>query len=375
MKACRVRRWTAEEFLANRAAWCDLLARSDADALFMSWEWISTWWRHHEVAAEAQPCVLGVYADSGELCGIAPFYAHRARHRGVFRTRRLELLGNTWRDPAAVFSEYLDLIAVRESRADVIAAVAGWLRSNPDWDELLLCNVRAGSLAAQLAGGLEDFAYVRAVEPMTGWSIALPDSFESFVTGLSSNTRRKTVHQREKLRDVSFVLTPAAQRAASLERLGAFIAGRWDTPPRGVTSTIRERFHAGLIECLASDETVRLSELRSGSACVSVMLNLRMNGTEYYLQSGFDPSFARGISPGYLHLGYAIEAACRDGLRGFDFLAGRGLHRDYKRDFATVSAALQTLHLVRKPVLRMLFRVFDGVRGRDLPHNSALRQP
>jgi CelD/BcsL family acetyltransferase involved in cellulose biosynthesis len=105
------------------------------------------------------------------------------------------------------------------------------------------------------------------------------------------------------------------------------------------------------------------------------MLNLRVAGTEYYLQSGFDPSFARGISPGYLHLGYAIEAACRDGLKRFDFLAGRGLHRDYKRDFASVSAPLQTLHLVRKPVLRLLFRVFDRLRGRDLSHNSVLRQP
>ena len=73
---------------------------------------------------------------------------------------------------------------------------------------------------------------------------------------------------------------------------------------------------------------------------------------------------ARGLSPGFLHLGYAIEAACRDGIQRFDFLAGRGLHRDYKRDFAADQHAADTLHIVRKPSLRALFRIVDRLRGR-----------
>jgi len=375
MNTSRVRRWTADEFLANRAAWQQLLARSDADALFMSWDWLSTWWRHHGAALGAQLCVLGVYADSGELCGIAPLYTRRAVHRGMFGVRRCELLGNVWRDPAAIFSEYLDVIAAREARAAVSAAVEDWLRASPDWDELLFCNVRAGSVAAQLAGSLNAAAYVRAVEPMTGWSIPLPASFDSFVARLSSNTRRKVLHQREKLEDVSFGLTPVGQRGAALARLDAFVARRWEAPSSGASSSVRARFHADLIERLAADETVRLTEMRSGDTCVSVMLNLRVAGTEYYLQSGFDAAFARGMSPGYLHLGYAIEAACRDGLRSFDFLAGRGLNRDYKQDFAAASAPLQTLHVVRKPALRLLFGVFDRLRGRDLSHKSVRREP
>ncbi|MEO8062844.1 MAG: GNAT family N-acetyltransferase [Pseudomonadota bacterium] len=373
MDTCRVRRWSDEEFLANRAVWQQLLARSDADALFMSWDWLSTWWRHHGVTLGAELCVLGVYADSGDLCGLAPFHMHRAVHRGVFAARRVELLGNTWRDPAAVFSEYLDVIAAGEVRAAVCAAVDGWLRASPDWDELLLCNVRESSVAAQLAGSLGKVAYVRSVEPMTGWNIPLPATFASFVTRLSSNTRRKVLHQREKLADVSVDLVPQALRGGALQRLDAFVARRWEAPSSGRSSIAR--FHADLIERLGSDETVRLTELRSGAACVSVMLNLRVGGTEYYLQSGFDEAFARGLSPGYLHLGYAIEAACRDGLRSFDFLAGPGLNRDYKQDFAAASDPLHTLHVVRKPVLRLLFRFFDQWRGRDLSHKSARMLP
>jgi|KBSMisStaDraftv2_1062788.scaffolds.fasta_scaffold00741_1 CelD/BcsL family acetyltransferase involved in cellulose biosynthesis len=362
MNEFRVRRWTSEEFRASREAWQSLLARADADPLFMSWDWVSAWWRHHESALSAELCVLAIHSPDGGLAGIAPFYEHRAVHRGILSARRLELLGNTWRNPAAVFSEYLDVIAGREVRADVCGAVADWLRTSSEWDELALCNVRENSVAAQLADSLSGCAYVRCAESMTGWCIALPDSFDSFVTRLSSNTRRKVVHQREKLAGASFERVEPAQTSAALKRLDAFVAQRFGTPA-GEASRLRAGFHDDVAASVDS-ELVHLTELRSAGLCVSVMLNLRVGATEYYLQSGFDPAFARGLSPGLLHLGYAIEAACRDGVSRFDFLAGRGLHRDYKQDFSAESAPLHTLHIVRKPALRALFRVVDGLRGR-----------
>lgn len=369
MSTLRVRRWTSEEFFANRAQWQELLARSDADPLFLCWDWSSAWWRHHDNALNAQLCVLGIY-DGESLCGIAPFYLHRAAHRRIFAARRLELLGNTWRDSRAIFSEYLDLIAARSARAEVCAAISDWLRGSREWDELLLCNLRPGSIAAQLAGSLGDEAYVRSVDSLTGWSVALPASFESFTAQLSSNSRRKIVHQREKLDGLTFESTPVAQRPAVLARLETFVSRRFRAPA-GQESDLRARFHADLIEHGAYGDNVRLTELRAGGACISVMLNLRVGGTEYYLQSGFDDAHARGVSPGLLHLGFAIEAACRDGIGRFDFLAGPGLNRDYKQDFAAQGEVLHCLHVVRKPSLRMLFRIFDRARTRRASQDRA----
>ncbi|MEJ0084613.1 MAG: GNAT family N-acetyltransferase [Pseudomonadota bacterium] len=361
MHALTVRAVSREEFLANRAAWQSLLARSGADPLFMSWDWISIWWRHHEPLLAAQLRVLAVHAAGGELLGIAPFYLHAARQQGI-RVRRLELLGSTWRDDNAVFGEYLDVIAATDARAAVCAALHRWLDENREWDELVLCNLRAHSVAEQLAGSLAVTAYVRRAESMTGWSIRLPETFAAFLAQLSSNTRRKVVNQREKLPGAACATPQAEGRAATLERLAAFTAKRFGTP--GNAAALRARFHADLVAGWADAGGVRLTELRSGEQCVSVMLNLRAGDAEYYLQSGFDDAYARGLSPGLLHLGFAIEAACRDGVRQFDFLAGRGLNRDYKQDFAAVGAALHTLHLVRKPLLRALFRTADLLRGR-----------
>ena len=358
MSRLEVRLWTSEEFLAAREVWQQLLARSNADPLFMSWDWQACWWRHHAVPLDAGLRVLAVYRGN-QLCGIAPFYLHRGSHRGVFRTRRLELLGNAWRDPECVFSEYLDVIAAVDAGDAVCAALRQWLQASPDWDELLLCNVRDQSLALHLAHACADLGYLRPAESMTAWSVALPESFETFAAGLSSNSRRKALHQRDKLQNPCCVVTAAGQRDATLARLEELVARRWS---RTASAGARARFHADIVERLG-EGVARLTELRSGPNSISVMLNVRLSGTEYYLQSGFDAAYARGLSPGYLHLGYAIEAACRDRVQRFDFLAGRGLHRDYKRDFAAQATPLQSFHLVRKPSLRALFRVADRLRG------------
>jgi len=354
MPALRVRAWTRDEFFAGREPWQALLARSQADPLFMSWDWQCGWWRHHEARLRAGLCVLGIYSDDGELQGLAPFYRHLCRHRGLFRAQRLELLGNAWRHDTAVFSEYLDVLADARPRTAVCEALREWLRANREWDELVLANLRPGSVAAQLARACEGFARARQVESPTGWSVTLPGSFEEFAAGLSSNTRRRAVHQRHKLADAVCVPIGAGEYSASLARLEALVEQRWGRAP---AAEIRTRFHDEVVGRLG--DAVRLTELRSGTECISVLLNLRAGDSEYYLLSGFDPRFAQGVSPGYLHLGYAIEAACGAGVRHFDFLAGRGLHRDYKADFGAQATPLQSVHLVRKPSLRVLFRLAD----------------
>ncbi len=355
------RRWSEQEFLSNRAAWNALRARSDGDPLFMSWEWQHCWWRRHAQMLAAELIVLAVETPAGDLVGLAPFFAHASRHAGLVRTRRLELIGNAWRLGSVIFSEYLDVLADGAHRAEVAAALQAQL-AREAWDEIVFSNVRAGSFARSLAAPLAMPGYARQPESMTAWSIALPasfDAFAAFAASLESNTRRKLLHQRAKLPQAQFIELDPSQWPGALERLEQRVAVRWKRAQDPRTSA----FHGDIAGSLPVD-AVRLTELRSGSQVVSTMFNIRMNGTEYYLQSAFDGSFARGLSPGYLHLGYAIEAACRDGLARFDLLAGRGLHRDYKRDLAAVGASLTTVHLLRHPALRALFRAADLLRGR-----------
>ncbi|MBW8077118.1 MAG: GNAT family N-acetyltransferase [Gallionella sp.] len=93
------------------------------------------------------------------------------------------------------------------------------------------------------------------------------------------------------------------------------------------------------------------------------MFNLRSENCVYYLQSGFDLRKSEGISPGYLHFGYALEDACKEGAQYFDFLGGSGQNRDYKRDLLTENVALVTYHAARTPVLRTLYAAHGNWLG------------
>jgi CelD/BcsL family acetyltransferase involved in cellulose biosynthesis len=126
----------------------------------------------------------------------------------------------------------------------------------------------------------------------------------------------------------------------------------------------RREFHRQFAAHMAERGALRVSELKHEGATISVVYDVRLGDTEYNLQSGFQHE-TRGISPGYLHFGYCIERACRDGLTRFDFLAGSGLHRDYKRDFGTVNTRIGTSQVIRSPALSWLYQQYDRYFAAD----------
>lgn len=363
----RVRLWNAREFAASRAPWDELVARSDADPLFMSWDWQWRWWTHHAEVLNATLRLVAVYGTD-RLLGLAPFYSHAVLIRHVLRARRLELIGTAWRDPRATFSEYLDIIADREHRGEVVAAIGDWLAAQAFWDDLALCCSRRGSVVSQLVTEqLERWTHVREVDPLVGWCAHLPASFEHYVQALTPAVRRKVFNQRRRLTEPQLVYATAEDLVDSFRILWALSSSRWGaSPPSHV-----QKFQIDIATELSRRGELRLSRLCAGNETRSVLYNVQKSDTVYYLQSAFDAANARGVSPGYLHFGYAIEAACREGAKRFDFLAGRGLHRDYKRDFSADVVPMVSYHVVRRAVTRMLYIAYQWFSERNqLPSGS-----
>lgn len=351
----RIRLWTDEEFARSKALWDALLRAADADPLFMSWEWQWRWWLHHRESLGADLQLVALYSGT-RLVGLAPFYTHRTVVRRVLHPRRLELIGAAWRDERAAFSDYLDIVAARELRGPVLAALAQWLASAA-WDELVLCGTRRDGAACELAERhLPHIARVREVDTMAGWRVDLPERFEDYVRRLDPQVRRRLFNQRRKLDSPKVRYAGEAEVEADLQLLWRYVADRWGTggPGAGLRG-----FYRDMAQVLAREGRLRLSRLESGGSTLSVMFNAVVDGSIYYLQSGFDGHRSAGLSPGYLHFGYAIERACAEGHRQFDFLGGMGQHRDYKRDLLTENVPLVTYHAVRGTWTRALYAAYD----------------
>ena len=89
-------------FSALRPEWDSLLCDSASASLFLTWEWLHTWWTH--LRASSQLRMLAVRAG-GELIAIAPF---QMTGNGVAHFPCLEMLGT-----GDAGSDYLDLIIRR----------------------------------------------------------------------------------------------------------------------------------------------------------------------------------------------------------------------------------------------------------------------
>lgn len=348
-----IRRLSLEEFAAAKSEWNALLARSTANALFMSWEWQWLWWRYN-APESAELAIVAGYASNGTLVGIAPLYRYRASYRGL-RALRLEVIGSRRRGEARVFSEYLDIIAERGCEDDFLRGLAEYLQGDDLWDELVFCNTPANGLAARLADErLGASCYVRLDDALTGHVASLPGDFEEYVRSLDASTRRRVWNHRKRLSEPTLHDFAPEQAHEALDRIDSFHSQRWGRPHYVGT---RRAFHAEFIAAMGQRDAIRISELRSGDRAISIMYDVRIGDCEYNIQSGFEP--VQGISPSYLHFGYCIERACAEGVRSFDFLAGTGLHRDYKRDFGTTPVDLITLQSVRSRPLAWLYRGYD----------------
>ena len=355
----RVRRWGEGEFAAAQDLWDELLKRSDADPLFMCWAWQWRWWAHHGPALGAELQIAAVYSED-RLVGLAPFYRHRVVVRRLLRPWRLELIGTAWRNSEAAFSDYLDVIADRSEPERVLEALTEWLETEA-WDELALCCLRRGGAADTLATTyLPRISGVREVDPLTGWRAPLPARFDHYVQRLSPEVRRKTINQRRKLDQPRLEYAHEADIDAFLDRLWGFSAARWGgRAPRPEF----QGFYRDFARYAAGKGQLRLSRVETDRGSLSVMFNVRSENCLYYLQSGFDLRKSEGISPGYLHFGYALEDACKEGAQYFDFLGGSGQNRDYKRDLLTENVALVTYHVARAPVLRTFYAAYENWLG------------
>ena len=352
-----IRSWSEQDFGQSRAEWQSLLARSAADPLFMSWDWQWRWWKHHAEYLRATLRLQGLYTASGELVGIAAFHVREVRFRGLVKLRRMELLGGAWRDSGAAFSEYLDLIAARGYEDAVLAAVAAALQADQGWHDLALPCLKPNSLASRLArehiGG---FTHVREVDAMEACSASLEGTFSAYVEKLSSGTRRRLLHHRRKLDQPALLAAGPAEVEELMQSMRNFEQLRW-----GPKSDRQYRFSCDFALAQAEMGTLRLTKLLAGDRILSVMYNVRIGDTEYYLQSAFDGRGTQGLSPGYLHFGYRMESAALEGVTRFDFLAGPGRHRDYKQDLLTVRFPLISCHAVRLNWLRWLHGIRDAL--------------
>jgi len=363
LSALTLRRWAVEEWLGSELAWSRLLARSGADPLFLSWEWLTDWWRSYGGSLGRSPDILALYRGD-DLVGLAPLYHRFVMRGGLLLARSVQVIGLSWRDSEPLISQYLDVIAAPEDLGAVRHACLRVLLDEPAWTELVIGSSAAGEQWRDAFGRLAPARghYVRELDRSVSYQADLAQGFGAYLGNLAQSTRRSLWNLRRRLTEhgeVSIEYVAAEEIDSGFTDLNRLHQLRWKRP---AFTGKRLAFHRSLASRLATHAELALSRLRVGANVVSVLYDIRKGARQYNIKMGFDPAFSSRVSLGLIHLGYAMEDAADRGVAIYDFLAGPGRTSDYKRHLSQSRRALSCVQMLRGRVLPALYRWRDHAR-------------
>jgi len=327
-------------FEALRDEWRELLQASDADCLFLTWEWLSTWWKH---LAGDRRLVIFALRHGGRLVALAPFCLRppSLSHRRPLPV--LEFLGS-----GCVGSDYLDLIVRRgyESEArQAFASALGNERLVLDWTQLRRGSCAAAGVAADLIA--KNWSVSEILTNTCPFISLAGMSWEAYLATLGAEHRYNFHRKWKRLnRNYSVQFERADTEEQCRESINLVMElhnMRWrdrggsdafDTP--GLVA-----FHREFSQIALKRGWLRLYVLRLDRKPAACLYGFLYGGTFYFYQSGFDSAYGKE-SVGLVSMGLSIETAIEEGAEEYDLLHG---DEEYKSHWSRQSRELGRLEL------------------------------
>ena len=131
--------WSFKEFLDRRDLWNNALRESVDNNVFLTWEWLSDWWRHF---GDKRRFLVVTVIDGKKILAAAPLMISRSSLLGLLK---VEFIG-------ASTSDYHTFLLTEKSREPVKMILDYINQVEPSWGVLELNNVPEGSKTAGLLG-------------------------------------------------------------------------------------------------------------------------------------------------------------------------------------------------------------------------------
>lgn len=310
-----------------RAEWTALLAESEADCLFLTWEWLATWWKH---LAEGRRLHLLTVRRQGELLGIVPLALRPAQPGRLLPFRALEFMGM-----GPIGSDYADVIVRPQDEATVLAALTAYLQEHRYVIEFNRVDATSPRLKA-LMEKLEQGGWDTQTTPTDACPF-IPlqgHDWKSYLATVSrahrANVNRRLRKLHETFKGVEFQpVTSEEQRHDSFMVFLRLHQLRWSGKERSnaFTGPGTLAFHTEFSRMALERGWLRLFILRLDGEPAAATYSFRYGSTFYYYQAGYDPKHAEH-SVGLATLALALQHAIEDGVSRYDMLHGNQGYKD-----------------------------------------------
>ncbi len=336
-----------EQFLNYKTEWADALQRSGDNHIFLTWEWLSTWWKHF---GDERIFSLITVSDDEKLVAAAPLMRSKYKLAGLKLTK-MEFIGT----PAADYQTFL----LADKKAECAKLMMDYANhASSKWDCIEFEDVP------------EDSDTIKALKTCSGKKlelaernlnicpyIILPNKFEAYFQGLGSNWRRNMRRWDKRLQNdfkVNFyihndldTLDTAMKTFFNLHQM------KWQSEnSAGAFADPKFRdFHLSVARSFAERGWLNLCFLTLNNQPVSAIYAFKYRNKMFNYLTGFDPKYF-DYHLGHLLFLYSIKNSIDNGLNEFDFMRG---DESYKQNWNTLIRHNLEIRAIKKRIVPLVY--------------------
>jgi CelD/BcsL family acetyltransferase involved in cellulose biosynthesis len=342
------------EFESLESDWNSLLKNSTIDNnVFLTWEWLSTWWKHF---GNGRELLILTVEEENKVLAIAPLMLSKYKLRRFGNVSKVEFLG-------VPHSDYNNFI-ILEREKDCLRNIINYLNYDvSEWDWIELGEVVESTSTAKLLQEifldssikLRKKEHVCNICPYT----SLPGSFDIFMKELNGKLRKSLNRNLRKLvkdfsvefkdyKSFNFSADEAMELFFKLHDM------RWKE--RSVLEgTVLKDFHLRVAKCFAENGWLSLHFLTLNDEPVSAHYGFNYGQKLYGYLTGFDPEYS-SYSVGNISERFLVEECIKRGLRELDLLRGNEAYKNrwtntYRRNFE--------IRLAHKTPFNLLYEIIE----------------
>ena len=317
-----------DSFYALKDEWALLLNNSPADSIFLTWEWISTWWKFFNKKTDLW-IITARHTETKQLIGIAPLAIKKIRTITGLYNQTLIFMGNGTAAP-----DHLDFIIMNGygNMVNQLFSEKLWAERY-SWNQIKIEGLSSTSTAIDQLFQ-QHLHLLKKVDETICPYLSLPDNWETLKSSLSKNMRYNLGRFERRLeKDYPGVVN--FRKLSDQDQINNFISVLVDLHTVAqkrkdcaglFTNQNMIDFHTDLAKVFLKKGWLSSYTLDVGKTSIAVLHCFQYKKTVSFYQSGFD-QFWRRYSPGTQIMAHAIKEAIREDNTVFDFLRGE---EDYK---------------------------------------------
>ena len=315
-----VRSWAEFDLLRNQ--WQSLLEQSDANNIFLTWQWIDCWRRCQDTNIDL---LMVVVEQSGKLLAVAPFYIAHYKLCGLIKYRALKCVADT-----ETGAEYANFI-VKSDNSEQFKKLLWQILLRPEvkklWDIVSLHNISAWTAGGQNL--LQSLAQVNQLKyhqrtidfsqsPLPKYAKdVLPELSKSLRTNIHQTTRRLDRLGEWKIA----MVTSDTELTRYLETLFTLHNMRWRHAGQQGSFERRPKlvdFYRKFVPLALAKGWLRLWYLELNGEIQAIQLGYVYKQKFLAIQEGYNPQALAGLGQVLRHR--CFEQCSDEQLDHYDFL-------------------------------------------------------